>query len=1210
MLPQLLVFLLASGLVGSVQDSVLYRTWHRGRKCSSAVTVYELEPRYLLDVCLALETDLGRLDTHVQFSCITGSNKFTLLQKNYDLLDSSCSEGALSSTVVEHDYACRHDAASGFWIKSQCGPLPSSLSAPAQLEVLPYTDGSCTLTPEALVGSASSRRLLLGTCQAVYNTAGVARAGRKRQQDTGDVLYHRRVFYQSGPIGTTGAWDAGAKLIFSGGRRLSAEMAMSDTGKVNDTAAGWSSHRRALLVAAVDPIVLLVERYNFEDKTCEGPVKFSWTVKYTVQTTAEEDSQCVPDPLFAGFYYHVATAAVPTRFPTASPTNPTPEPSSRPTRLPTAKPSTSLPTSLPTPGPTQPSPLPTTPGPTQPSTLPTTTPTPLPSPRPSAIPTAPSASPTLIPTRAPTALPTSASSTADGYGLTYYWLGKGTDSDSDPDAYTYTGIDCNFDGPTGKTITPDETYMYVTSYWRHVILRVTMATLACTVVAGNTISPVSSSGTCQYTSALATAVGTNARFCNPTGIAVSPDGRYLYVSDFSTGTSNCRIRKIDRTTGPYTVTTLSGSGVQGSAAGAATSATFNNPITVVIDKAGEYLWIGEHEEGGYVRRVSTSTGYADVVFRYSSTSIMKFGSLVLQEPYGTTKKYLIIADQGKNAIYRVDVSSYVSGGATLGTSAVTMILPRTGSCSDSSCTCNAGCSDSYTEQTTSAAGAAGYAFSVALSKDQNTLYFSSAYTGGWPPDRKGNMIRSVALDGTNYITKTVSGSTDYPSTNSPITTGNAAYGTSAEFRVPIDVLYYKGSLYISEGYADAVRRIVLPVLAGAAYFTGDGQETSSATLVVSGPPSSSATLSSGSSCNIKGPSSMTQSLDGSAIYVSSATHNIVVKLTFQGVTTPVGYCQTIAGTLNSAGLTEGTGTSAKFSFSLAGAGGLVVDQSTGSTLYIADYGKIRKMDMSTSVVSTFAGSALTASPVRGSDDGVGTSATFYNPNHLAMSSDGTVLYVSDTGDGTTCYIRKIVVSSVTVSTPYSAACTTFSPAGMAVSSGNTVLYVASNTRHAIIALGVSTTTPWTKTVIAGTEGTLGYRESTAPGTSYSSLLNAPEGLFLDVGNNFLYFSEKTGNRIRRIDLDTTGYYQTMLVAGSTTVASSVSTKNTAQTGGAISSTTSWEIRLNAPSSLLVSIANPNYFFIAESASTDVRVAQFSLGSSEAPTFNPTAAPTP
>jgi hypothetical protein len=172
--------------------------------------------------------------------------------------------------------------------------------------------------------------------------------------------------------------------------------------------------------------------------------------------------------------------------------------------------------------------------------------------------------------------------------------------------------------------------------------------------------------------------------------------------------------------------------------------------------------------------VSTSTGYADVVFRFSAYSIMKFGSLVLQEPSGTTKKFLIIADQGQNAIYSVDVSSYVSGGATLGTSAVTMILPRTGSCTGYN-----GCGIQNTEQTTSAAGAAGYAFSVALSKDQNTLYFSSAYTDGTPPDTKGNFIRSVALDGTNYITKTVAGSQSYPGTNSPITSENAAYGTSA-----------------------------------------------------------------------------------------------------------------------------------------------------------------------------------------------------------------------------------------------------------------------------------------------------------------------------------------------------------------------------------------------------------------------------------------------
>ncbi|MBI5236082.1 MAG: hypothetical protein HY886_07530, partial [Deltaproteobacteria bacterium] len=72
----------------------------------------------------------------------------------------------------------------------------------------------------------------------------------------------------------------------------------------------------------------------------------------------------------------------------------------------------------------------------------------------------------------------------------------------------------------------------------------------------------------------------------------------------------------------------------------------------------------------------------------------------------------------------------------------------------------------------------------------------------------------------------------------------------------------------------------------------------------------------------------------------------------------------------------------------------------GTNLYVADtYNHtIRKIVISTGVVTTLAGTALST----GSTDGTGSVARFYNP--FGITTDGTNLYVADTSNHT---IRKI-----------------------------------------------------------------------------------------------------------------------------------------------------------------------------------------------------------
>ena len=74
--------------------------------------------------------------------------------------------------------------------------------------------------------------------------------------------------------------------------------------------------------------------------------------------------------------------------------------------------------------------------------------------------------------------------------------------------------------------------------------------------------------------------GTNARFSNPQGIAVGPDGN-LYVADYL----NKRIRKIVPS-GYFPVTTFAGSGTFGTADGSAATAKFSYPKDIAFDSAG------------------------------------------------------------------------------------------------------------------------------------------------------------------------------------------------------------------------------------------------------------------------------------------------------------------------------------------------------------------------------------------------------------------------------------------------------------------------------------------------------------------------------------------------------------------------------------------------------------------------------------------------
>lgn len=143
-----------------------------------------------------------------------------------------------------------------------------------------------------------------------------------------------------------------------------------------------------------------------------------------------------------------------------------------------------------------------------------------------------------------------------------------------------------FNLPDDIIIAPDGT-MYLADANNHAIRRIRLdgSRFIVETVAGNGVP------------GFADGFVPNARFNTPTALALSLDGRFLFVAD----TNNNRVRRIELATGQ--VTTVAGSGLGGTSDGPATEATFFQPIGLAIDSEG-ILYISE-VTGNRIRRLDT-----------------------------------------------------------------------------------------------------------------------------------------------------------------------------------------------------------------------------------------------------------------------------------------------------------------------------------------------------------------------------------------------------------------------------------------------------------------------------------------------------------------------------------------------------------------------------------------------------------------------------
>lgn len=315
---------------------------------------------------------------------------------------------------------------------------------------------------------------------------------------------------------------------------------------------------------------------------------------------------------------------------------------------------------------------------------------------------------------------------------------------------------------------------------------------------------------------------------------------------------------------------------------------------------------------------------------------------------------------------------------------------------------------------------------------------------------------------------------------------------TAPFGVAVDS---SNNLYVSDSSQHAIYKITYSA----------GTYTRSVLAGTEGTAGSSSTL-------FNTPQGLAVDSSGTYLYVADTGNHAIRRIELSS-----GTVTTLAGTLGTSGSTDETGTSALFKSPV----GVALD-SAATHLYVADTGNhtIRRIALSTTAVTTFAGTAGTPGSTNGS------SGLFSSPNGVAVASDDTV-YVADYGNST---IRKIASDgSVSLLAGYAGDTGTsngtgtgarfYQPVSLALdASGN--LLVADTFNHTIRKV----TTAGAVTTLAG-EATVPQNEDE---TGTAAHFNMPMGICVN-GSGYAYVADSQNKLIRRVS--STGVVATVTLSG-------------------------------------------------------------------------------
>jgi len=598
---------------------------------------------------------------------------------------------------------------------------------------------------------------------------------------------------------------------------------------------------------------------------------------------------------------------------------------------------------------------------------------------------------------------------------------------------------------------------------------------------------VESTLTGSGTKGFADGTGTTAQFKKPYSVAVNSSGN-IYVTD----SGNHLIRKItpaDRI-GDRVVSTLAGSGTEGSGNGTGTAAQFKNPFGVAVDSSGNAFVADQFNHR--IRRITpkgvvsifagSTEGFADGT---GNTAQFNYPTGVAVDSSGN----VYVADSGNHLIRKITPAGVVS----------TLVGTGTEGFADGT-----GTEAQFKNPSEVAVDSSGNVYVV--DADNNRIRKIT------PADRIEDRVASTLVGSTEGFAD--------------------GTGTEAQFHFPRGVAVdSRGNVYVADGDNHRIRRItpagVVSIFAGSTEGFADGIGTeaqfdfpsgvavdSSGNVYVADsgnhrirritPAGVVSTLAgTGTEGFADGAGNTAQFEDPYDLAVDSFGNVYVVDFRNQRIRkiTPAGVVSTLAGT-GIRGHADGTGTEAQFN----GPTGVAVDSS--GSIYVADQGNhlIRKITPA-EVVSTLAGTGT-----EGFANGPGTMAQFHYPLGVAVDSSGNV-YVADIANHR---IRKITPAGV-VSTfvgtgsaghaDGTGAEAQFNlPLGVAVdSSGN--VYVADAHNHRIRKI----TPAGVVSTFAGT-GTAG----SGNGTGTTAQFEDPYDLAVDSFGN-IYVGDFSNHRIRKIE---------------------------------------------------------------------------------------------
>ncbi len=592
-----------------------------------------------------------------------------------------------------------------------------------------------------------------------------------------------------------------------------------------------------------------------------------------------------------------------------------------------------------------------------------------------------------------------------------------------------------YNGPMDIVTSPDWQKMYIADSFNHRIRVLNTSTGELSTLAGSAISGYREGA------------GSEARFWEPLGMAVTADGKTLYVSD----QVNSCIRKVDTATGQ--VSLVAGTpGISGLQNGGNYNAKFNQTGMIALSTDESALYVAD-SQNKVIRKIDL-TGANGVTTVGSAFSNSVYGVTVVNNgtkdmlyvaatfehkiysmdpangaktfiagstqgyldgagntarfyvPVGIRSshsgRYLYVSDNSNNVIRKINLANnYVStlsgsmpGGYSEGTASMSKFLAPAGLIisNDDQSLYIADTSNNRIRKVDTASGESskfsgggragfqdgangsssvafnGNVHDVAVTADCKTLYVSDIKSI-WKVDletKKAVEIAPVSYIGTAF-------------------TYNLSYGYSNRATSHKIILSHdEKTIYLADSTSNMIRSIDI--------------QSGNSLIIAGNTAAGFADAAIGANARFNQPNGLALSAGGDALFVSDGNNHRIRKVVISsGATT------TIAG--SSAGFADGPSAAARFNLPTD-----VAVSPDYTSLYVADsYNhRIRKIALENNQVSTVAGNSSA-----GLEDGTGSSAVFDEPRGLALTADGTVLFVTDCRGGN---IRKIDLATAKVTT--------------------------------------------------------------------------------------------------------------------------------------------------------------------------------------------------